>query len=170
MTTPTSPSPISQPRDRRRLRLVLGAVAAVVLLIVGWIVWPGDDAGPERAQRKPEPAEVATVFLQRYATGDPSVCELATEELRTKLHRDGRCSGTATGSVPAVEILFATTCADKTGVDAKLGTPGKAGAPYAHLGLDRSADSWLVRSFLPIGDVKAISSYACASPQTKYGG
>lgn len=170
MTTPHE-TPLPSKETRRRNRILLGSAGAVLLLIVVSVVLFWRDGGePDQPPRDTSPSSVAIVFLRRYAAGAGSACELAAEELRTSLAKNGRCEGTGDAELSTVEAVFVTTCGDRTGVGAKVSTPGKLGTPYARVSLIRTGDTWRVRALLPISDGSTLSSYPCAAPPTEYGG
>jgi hypothetical protein len=171
MTTPHD-TPLPSNETRKRHRILIGAASAVLLLLITVsvvLLWP-DSGEHDQPPRDTSPSAIAAAFLQRYAAGTGSACELAADELRASLTKNGRCEGTGETELSTVETVFVTTCGDRTGVGAKVSKPGKLGSPYARVSLIRSGDTWRVRALLPISDGSTLSSYPCAAPPTEYGG
>jgi len=158
---PAGPPTATDGTGRRGRLMAIGAGLAVVLLVVlvVWAVQAGDsDAGDlDRA----DPQAVATAFVQRYATHDPSVCELAEPRLRDQLDRQGRCTGQSRGDVPVLQVRMSVTCGEHHGFGAQVEPPGEVGAPHVSVGLTRFGTQWLVDQLRPVQDGSVLRPYAC---------
>lgn len=147
-------------RSRRPLIVLLILVPLILLALVVALLVVTDDPDQAPVDRA-SPESVATVFVQRYATHDSSVCELVTPRLYALLERQGRCAGRAGGDVPALMVLVSKTCGDKHGFGAQVTPPGEVGKPYIAIGVNRVGTEWLVDDLLPIQDRVVLRPYEC---------
>jgi hypothetical protein len=148
-------------------QLIGGGVVVVVLALVGIGIATmsgGLGSSPDRG----DPAATARSFIQRYAVHDPTVCELVTPDLRKRFASDGRCAGTAQGSMPRIDVLNTQTCGDKSDFGAEVAPAGEIGERYVSLGLTQVGEEWAVDSVLPLDDRNLIKHYPCAPAHTSY--
>lgn len=154
----------TQPR-RRRGWLIAGLATGGVLLAAGGLAVGLAVSGVDRT----DDAAVSRAFLTRYATGEASVCELATAELRSQLASDGRCRGEATGQQPQVRIQHIKACGDDALAWVQVTPPGQLGKPYASVGMDRVDGQWAVDSLRPMSQPMPVQPAPCASQTSNDG-
>ncbi len=161
---------------RRRRRMVVGGIVAAVLVLALLGVWIAKMAGAFDSAPEPapldrrDPAATATAFIQRYAVHDPTACDLVTAELRKRFDRDGRCTGTANGTTPRVDVINSQTCGNRGSFSAEVNPAGQISKRYVTVGLEQVGSDWAVRSVLPVDDRSVIKPYDCAPASTQYGG
>lgn len=142
------------------LLLMAGVLAA---LVAGWRSSAG--RGPDVALDRSDPVAVARAFAQRYAAGDPSMCELADDALEARLDRGGRCTAPRVhGQLAPALVVQAQTCGHRHGQSMRIWPRDPSRAPYLTVSVRRSGREWRVVAVLPVRDRAVIRPYACAEP------
>lgn len=149
----------------RRRNTAMGLlIAGVAVLAAGGVtagIWTAT-SGPDRD----DPRAVTAAFVERYATGDPDACEVATPELASQL---GHCAGSAHGPSPQVDVQFEQDCGSTSLAGVELDPPGAVGKRYALVGLIRSDEGFSARSIQPLSTLAGQQPGECTSG-TRHGG
>jgi hypothetical protein len=158
-------------RRPARHRILTAGAAGLVLLGLGTSL-----AGCGGVDRS-DPQAVATAFLQRYATSNPTACDLATPNLKAELKQDHRCQTSKHGTQPTVKYLVKSICRppspSESDLVAQVSPPGAWKKPYVDLGVKLTGKKeWSVDQTSTLSDrrIAAENNSRCKSPSNNYGG